>query len=100
LHRYVGPFLPRKARSTGAPTQFTNVYFKNVDEAVTKEQLEEIFVAHGKITNCVIMQNEKGESRGFGFVNFEKPEEAQQVCLFLSLMPPAPPFFVTSSYNL
>jgi len=74
---YVGPFLPRKARSTGAPTQFTNVYFKNVDEAVTKEQLEEIFVAHGKITNCVIMQNEKGESRGFGFVNFEKPEEAQ-----------------------
>jgi polyadenylate-binding protein len=79
LHRYVGPFLAKKERGLVAPTQFTNVYFKNIDEAITKEKLEEIFGAHGKITSCAIMQNEKGESKGFGFVNFEKPEEAEVV---------------------
>lgn len=84
LCSFVGPFQPKKARGTGTPTTFTNVYFKNVDPSVTKEKLEETFGAHGKITSCAIMQNEKGESKGFGFVNFEKPEEAQAVC---------PPYF-------
>lgn len=74
---FVGPFQPKKARGPSAPAHFTNVYFKNVDESITKEKLEEMFGAHGKITSCAIMQNETGESKGFGFVNFKEPEEAQ-----------------------
>jgi len=45
--------------------------------AVTKEKLEEIFSAHGKITSSAIMTNEKGESKGFGFINYETAESAQ-----------------------
>lgn len=75
---FVGPFQPKKARGgESTPTTFTNIYVKNLDTGVTKEQLEEMFGAHGKITSCAIMSNEKGESRGFGFINYEKPEAAQ-----------------------
>jgi polyadenylate-binding protein len=75
---FVGPFQPKKARGgESTSTTFTNIYVKNLDTAVTKEQLDEMFGAHGKITSCAIMSNEKGESRGFGFINYETPEAAQ-----------------------
>lgn len=75
---FVGPFQPKKARAASAPSQFTNLYVKNLDTAVTQDQLHDMFAPFGKVTSCAIMQDdEKTESKGFGFVNFEKPEEAQ-----------------------
>ena len=54
------------------------MYVKNLDTSVTKEQLEQKFGEFGTITSAVIATNEKEESKGFGFINFEKPEQAQK----------------------
>jgi polyadenylate-binding protein len=76
---YVGKFVPRKERSNdSSKTKFTNVFVKNLDPSFTSEQLREKFAQFGKVTSAVVMTNEKGESKGFGFVNFENHEEAHQ----------------------
>lgn len=76
---FVGPFQPKKERSSEeSKLKYTNVYIKNLDTAFTKEQLEQTFAEFGKVTSAVVATNEKGEPKGFGFVNYEKPEEAQK----------------------
>lgn len=76
-HRYVGLFQPKKERSSEeSKLKYTNIYVKNLDPSYTNEQLSQKFSEFGKITSAVIMTNEKGESKGFGFVNYEKPEDA------------------------
>lgn len=45
--------------------------------SVTDQQLEEIFAAHGKVSSAkVITDKFTGKSKGFGFVEYEKDEEA------------------------
>jgi len=44
---------------------------------VDEETLRKEFEKYGKITSLKIMRNEKGVSKGFGFVCYEKHEEAQ-----------------------
>lgn len=76
---FVGPFKPRKERNTEENKhRFTNVFIKNLDAGVSQDALTKKFAEFGKVTSCVIMPNDKGESKGFGFVNFEKPEDAQK----------------------
>jgi len=58
--------------------QFTNLYVKNLDTEVTQEQFEELFKKYGNVTSAVIQVDEEGRSKGFGFVNYEKHEEAQK----------------------
>jgi len=58
-------------------TQGLNVYVKNFDEGYDNDKLKSLFEPFGKITSCIIVKDEKtGASKGFGFVCFEKPEEA------------------------
>jgi len=52
-----------------------NLYVKNLDDTVTDETLREAFEAHGTITSAKVM-SENGQSKGFGFVCFNQPEEA------------------------
>jgi polyadenylate-binding protein len=54
-----------------------NLYIKNLEDDVTEEQLKKEFSAFGKIRSLKIMTDEKGNSRGFGFICFDTPEEAQ-----------------------
>jgi len=75
---FVGSFVPRKERIAEAHNKkFTNVFIKNLDEKVDDEELKNMFSAHGIIKSAVIMRDDQGKSKGFGFVNFEKPEEAE-----------------------
>ncbi|KAK6047229.1 hypothetical protein COOONC_15268 [Cooperia oncophora] len=53
-----------------------NLYVKNLDDTVNDEALRKYFESHGKITSCKVMTDESGRSKGFGFVCFEKPDEA------------------------
>ena len=56
--------------------QGSNVYVKNIDDDVTENELQECFSQCGTITSAKLMVNEKGISRGFGFVCFSTPDEA------------------------
>lgn len=73
---YVGPFLRRAERSSDSDAKFTNVYVKNLEESVDEETLSKMFAEFGMVTSAVIMRDESGASKGFGFVNMETPEQA------------------------
>lgn len=79
LFRYVSKFVKKSERTTGCeePT-FTNLYVKNLAEDVTEDLLRDKFSRFGKVTSVVIMKNDMGKSKGFGFVNFESPEAAKK----------------------
>ena len=72
---FVGPFKRREDRDTGVD-KFTNLYVKNLDESVTDETLQEVFGAVGTLSSAVVMKDDEGKSKGFGFVNYEKSEDA------------------------
>lgn len=57
-------------------SQGRNIYIKHLDDAMTKEKLEELFQQFGKITSCALMKDANGNFRGFGFVCFEAKESA------------------------
>ncbi|KAG5282335.1 hypothetical protein AALO_G00054860 [Alosa alosa] len=78
---FVGHFKSRKEREAecGAKAMvFTNVYIKNFGETYDDKQLENIFSEFGKTLSVRVMRDERGNSRGFGFVNYENHEDAQK----------------------
>jgi len=72
---YVGPFLPKKIRDEKLEGSWTNVFVKDIDPEVTNEEFEKTFEAYGKITSPLIVRKQ-GQSSYFGFVNYEKHEDA------------------------
>ncbi|KAF8403181.1 hypothetical protein HHK36_011278 [Tetracentron sinense] len=75
---YVGNFVKKSERAQSSPdAKYTNLYVKNLDHDVTEELLKERFSEFGKITNLVISKESNGNSRGFGFVNFDSPNDAK-----------------------
>ena len=79
--RYVGKFIARKERmkELGHHTRFTNVFVKNFGEDFTEDQLRETFSAFGMIVRAMVMKDDKGKGRGFGFVSYEDHEAASKV---------------------
>ena len=79
--RYVGKFIARKERmkELGHHTRFTNVFVKNFGDDFTEDQLRETFSAFGMIVSAVVMKDERGKGRGFGFVSYEDHEAASKV---------------------
>jgi len=73
---YVGPFVAKKERLKKNEHSWTNVYVKNLDPNTSVEDLTKMFEKFGSITSAYI-QEEDGESKGFGFINFEKHEDAK-----------------------
>jgi len=55
-----------------------NLYVKNLDDDVTKEKLIAMFSEFGIISSAVVMLDNQGISRGFGFVCFEKDIDAEK----------------------
>lgn len=79
FYRFVGKFVKRSERLlSGADLKFTNLYVKNIDYDITEKALEEKFSEFGKITNLLIMKDENEMPKGFGFINFESPEDAKK----------------------
>ncbi|XP_023675932.2 polyadenylate-binding protein 1b [Paramormyrops kingsleyae] len=78
---FVGRFKSRKEREAelGARAkEFTNVYIKNFGEDMDDEKLKEVFSKYGTAMSIRVMTDENGKSRGFGFVSFERHEDAQK----------------------
>lgn len=53
-----------------------NLYIKNLGDAYDDNRLRGEFAQFGNITSCKVMRDQKGKSKGFGFVCFTTPEEA------------------------
>ncbi|XP_028629671.1 polyadenylate-binding protein 4 [Grammomys surdaster] len=78
---FVGRFKSRKEREAelGAKAkEFTNVYIKNFGEEVDDENLKELFSQFGKTLSVKVMRDSSGKSKGFGFVSYEKHEDANK----------------------
>nr|XP_040055641.1 polyadenylate-binding protein 4 isoform X2 [Gasterosteus aculeatus aculeatus]XP_040055643.1 polyadenylate-binding protein 4 isoform X2 [Gasterosteus aculeatus aculeatus] len=78
---FVGRFKSRKEREAelGARAkEFTNVYIKNFGDDMTDDRLKEHFDKYGKTLSVKVMMDPSGKSRGFGFVSYEKHEDANK----------------------
>ncbi|XP_062087589.1 uncharacterized protein LOC133794382 [Humulus lupulus] len=60
--------LPRK-------TGVGNIFVKNLDRSITSAELQEMFRKYGNILSCKVAEA-NGESKGFGFVQFDSEDSA------------------------
>ncbi|EGF83140.1 hypothetical protein BATDEDRAFT_34010 [Batrachochytrium dendrobatidis JAM81] len=78
---YVGLHISKKERSSTIEekrSKFTNIYVKNIDASVDQKAFEEMFHPFGTTVSCVLMVDEEGNSKEFGFVNYENHEDARR----------------------
>ncbi|MFH1311748.1 MAG: RNA-binding protein [Candidatus Eisenbacteria bacterium] len=55
-----------------------NIYVGNLAHDVTQDELSQAFSAHGEVASANIISDKfSGESRGFGFVEMPKADEAR-----------------------
>jgi len=86
---YVGRFQKKAERQSELKAKFeamkmerlnkyqgVNLYVKNLEDTVDDQKLRGEFAPFGTITSSSIMRDDKGGSKGFGFVCFSTPEEA------------------------
>jgi RNA recognition motif-containing protein len=56
----------------------TNLFVKNLSSTTTPKELYELFSQYGEIISIKVKQNNKGECLGYGYVNFQSSEHAQE----------------------
>lgn len=81
LKVFVGHFKSQKEREAEMQErakEFTNIYIKNFGADVDSKTLTEMFSKFGPTLSVRVMTDERGNSRGFGFVSFEKHSDAKQ----------------------
>eukprot|EP00397_Hematodinium_sp_SG-2012_P023036 GEMP01023909.1.p1 GENE.GEMP01023909.1~~GEMP01023909.1.p1 ORF type:complete len:680 (-),score=207.54 GEMP01023909.1:423-2462(-) len=67
----------REQNTANAPVyNSVNLYVKNVDDNTTDKGLQDLFAPFGAITSAKVMIDERGRSKGFGFVCYKTADEA------------------------
>ncbi|GMH13823.1 hypothetical protein Nepgr_015664 [Nepenthes gracilis] len=54
-----------------------NIFIKNLDKAIDNKALHDAFSAFGNILSCKIATDGNGDSKGYGFVQFENEDSAE-----------------------
>jgi len=73
---YLFPKKERQAQEDASP-KWTNIFVKNLSKAVDDVKLNAMFSKYGSITSAILMKDDNGGSKGFGFINFLNHHEAQ-----------------------
>ena len=55
----------------------SNLFIKNLPKSATPKDLYELFFKFGNIVSIKLKQKDNNECLGYGYVNFEKNEDAQ-----------------------
>ncbi|XP_075510066.1 polyadenylate-binding protein 7 [Primulina tabacum] len=76
---YVGKFIKKADRAIPShEAKYTNLYIKNLDTDVSEDVIKDKFSEYGKIVSVAVSKDESGASKGFGFANFENPDDAKR----------------------
>ncbi|CDJ54167.1 polyadenylate-binding protein, putative [Eimeria brunetti] len=88
---FVGPHQTRAQRTAALRMKYeqqqqergdryrgVNLYVKNLDDSVDDAKLRELFEPFGPTSSVKVMRDEKGVSKGFGFVCFSSPDDASK----------------------
>ncbi len=55
------------------------LYVGNMSYSTSEDELRELFGSYGEVSSVnIVLDRITGKSRGFGFVEMSKPEEAQE----------------------
>ena len=52
------------------------LFVGNINWNTSRDDLEELFSQHWEIEECILIKDEGGRSKGFGFVTFNSEEDA------------------------
>ncbi|MBF9002739.1 MULTISPECIES: RNA recognition motif domain-containing protein [Vibrio] len=59
---------------------------RNLARTTTEHDIRVLFTEHGKVTHCnLVLDQETGESKGFGFVEMPNEDEAENAVKALNL---------------
>lgn len=55
-----------------------NIFIKNLDKTIDQKALQDTFSTFGNIISCKIVTDDSGQSKGYGFVQYDSEEGAQK----------------------
>ncbi|KAG9019334.1 hypothetical protein FRB90_003740 [Tulasnella sp. 427] len=73
--QYAPPFGPGSGSQSGLIDP-CNLFIKNLDPNIDSNELFTTFRRFGHIVSARVMRTESGQSRGFGFVSYQTPDQA------------------------
>ncbi|KAH0680037.1 hypothetical protein KY285_021045 [Solanum tuberosum] len=57
---------------------YANVFIKNLDSSIDNKALQDTFGAFGTVLSCKVAVDSSGQSKGYGFVQFDQDEAARK----------------------